>query len=154
MWEAIIGGLQRQPWHHSIIYTEQWPKIAEIGRGHGGSINGIIDFYITNCLLEHFKWLNRQNATLGRGNRHHCSVIIWGEEWVTSQSLVSHWSKARWSNVKPHNIGFGGNFSTKLQMWRHIIRDNWYNSKNGIWGKLFFHCFSWWTALTVKVRVI
>ncbi len=30
MWEAIKGGLKPQPWHHSIIYTQQWPRIANI----------------------------------------------------------------------------------------------------------------------------
>ncbi len=30
MYDAIKGGLQPRPWHHGIIYTWQWPRIAKI----------------------------------------------------------------------------------------------------------------------------
>ncbi len=127
--------------HDITVSFTLWLRIAKIGSRHGRSTNGIIDLYITNCSLEHFKWLNRQNATLGSGIRHHCGVIIWGEEWVTSQSLVSHWSNTRWSNVEPHNFGCGWKFSTDKNLKMAL-------------GVNYFSLFFFIDPLTVKVGVI
>ncbi len=68
MWEAIKGSLQPQPWHHSIIYTQEWPRIAKTGSGHGGSIYGIIDLYTTNCSVD------TSNGSIGK--MQHLVVVL------------------------------------------------------------------------------